>query len=168
MSVIGQLAPFAKHHDRLGRSVEFHKMVVVVVRSLFRVNYHIFWLIFRTYINGKWLKGLLECYIVLRRNQKLWSLLLIRFYGIRLKFRHSNEIMISKGNGLLECKCHFSDRWLFTKFLALKVAFINKRFHKPTRALITRSISNQNTVSSIVGDFQACFLWRIVADLWRI
>ena len=38
----GRLVPFAKHHGSLVRSVEFRKMVVVVVRSLFAVSYYIF------------------------------------------------------------------------------------------------------------------------------
>ena len=166
----GRLAPFAKHHGSLVRSVEFHKMVVVVVWSLLAVNYYIFGWYFTTYINAKWLKGLLECKsCVETRNYDGYC---FRFYEIRLKSRRSNVkiwlqftvyttkivffncftrwvhalnlYMICKGNGMLECKCHFSDRWLFTKFLAVKVVFINKRL--TTHALIKGSISNQNTV----------------------
>ena len=66
-----------------------------------------------------------------------------------------NLYMICKGNGMLECKCHFSDRWLFTKFLAVKVAFINKRL--TTHALIKRSISNQNTVRPLAGKYRQVF-----------
>ena len=85
---VGRLAPFAKHHGSLVRSVEFDKMVVVVVRSLFAVNYYIFWLIFTTYINAKRLKRLLEykpC--VETRNYDRYC---FRFYEIRLKSRRSN------------------------------------------------------------------------------
>ena len=49
----GRLTPFAKHHGSLVRSVEFRKMVVVLVRSLFAVNHYIFWLIFDTSVRGK-------------------------------------------------------------------------------------------------------------------
>ena len=45
---------------------------------------------------------------------------------------------------MFECKCRFSDRRLFTKFVAVKVVFTNKR--SSTHALIYRPISNQNIV----------------------
>ena len=53
---------------------------------------------------------------------------------------------------MLEGKCHFSDRWLFTKFLAVKVVFINQCL--TTHALIKRSISNQNTVRPLAGKYR--------------
>ena len=64
----GRLAPFAKHHGSLVRSVEFRKMVVALVRSLFTVNYYIFWLIFNTSVHGKKVKDSWSTNLVYKPN----------------------------------------------------------------------------------------------------
>ena len=57
-------------------------------------------------------------------------------------------------HGMFECKCRFSDRRLFTKFVAVKVVLTNKR--STTHALINRPISNQNIVDLWRENISGC------------